>query len=97
MTSTRTIRNLNLLVGLAAILLTILVLLMLSRSITHTITDLAGVAGLITRGRLAEARQAIAQINCLRRPPRDETGQLWHSMSAMADSLNSLVGQMPPW
>ena len=94
MTSTRTIRNLNLMVGLAAILLTTLVLLMLSRSITHTITDLAGVAGLITRGRLAEARQAIAQINRRRRPPRDETGQLWHSMSAMANSLNSLVGQV---
>ena len=94
MASTRTIRNLNLLVGLAAILLTTLVLLMLSRSITHTITDLAGVAGLITRGRLAEARQAVANINRIRRPPRDETGQLWHSMSAMADSLNSLVGQV---
>lgn len=94
MTSTRTIRNLNLLVGLAAILLTTLVLLILSRSITHTITDLAGVAGLVTRGRLAEARQAIVNINRIRRPPRDETGQLWHSMSAMADSLNSLVGQV---
>lgn len=94
MTSTRTIRNLNLIVGLTAILLTTLVLLMLSRSITHTITDLAGVAGLIKQGRLGEARQAIAQINQIRRPPRDETGQLWHSMSAMADSLNSLVGQV---
>ncbi|MBU0715984.1 MAG: methyl-accepting chemotaxis protein [Verrucomicrobia bacterium] len=94
MTSTRTIRNLNLLVGLGAILLTTLVLLMLSRSITHTITDLAGVAGLITHGRIAEARQAIAQINRIRRPPRDETGQLWHSMSTMADSLNSLVSQV---
>ncbi|MDD5679241.1 MAG: methyl-accepting chemotaxis protein [Kiritimatiellae bacterium] len=94
MSSTRVIRNLNLMVGLGAILLTTLVLRMLSRSITRAITDLAGVAGLITRGRLAEARQAIAQINRLRRPPRDETGQLWHSMSAMADSLNSLVGQV---
>ncbi|MFA5043755.1 MAG: methyl-accepting chemotaxis protein [Kiritimatiellia bacterium] len=94
MTSTRAIRNLNLWVGLTAILLTTLLLLMLSKSITRTITDLAGVAGLITRGRLAEARQAIAQINLRRRPPRDETGQLWHSMTAMADSLNSLVGQV---
>ncbi|MFH1476550.1 MAG: methyl-accepting chemotaxis protein [Verrucomicrobiota bacterium] len=94
MTSTHTIRNLNLMVGLSAILLTTLVLLVLSKSISHTITDLAGVAGLITHGRLADARQAIAQINRRRRPPRDETGQLWHSMSAMADSLNSLVGQV---
>jgi methyl-accepting chemotaxis protein WspA len=94
MSSTRTIRNLNLLMGLAAILLTTLVLLFMARSITRTITDLAGVAGLITRGRLAEAREAIAQINRIRRPPRDETGELWQSMSAMADSLNSLVGQV---
>ncbi len=94
MSSSRTIRDLNLKVGLTAILLTILVLLLLSRSITRTITDLAGVAGLITRGRIAEARQSIAQINLKRRPPRDETGRLWHSMSAMADSLNSLVGQV---
>lgn len=93
-TSTHTIRNLNLLVGLTAILITALVLLMLSRSITRTIADLASVAGLITRGRIAEARQTIVKINRVRRPPRDETGQLWHSMSAMADSLNSLVGQV---
>lgn len=94
MASTIQIREINLLVGLAAILLTTLVLLILARSITHTIKDLAGVAGLITHGRIAEARQAIAQINQTRRPPRDETGQLWYSMSAMADSLNSLVGQV---
>jgi methyl-accepting chemotaxis protein len=94
MTSTRTIRNLNLLLGLVAILLTTLVLLMLSKSITRTITDLAGVAGLITRGRLSEARTAVAQINKIRRPSRDEAGALWNSMSAMADSLNSLVGQV---
>ncbi|MEI7435408.1 MAG: methyl-accepting chemotaxis protein [bacterium] len=94
MISTRTIRNLNLMVGIASILLTTLVLLQLSRSITRPITDLVNVAGLITHGRIAEARQAVAQVNGIRRPPRDETGQLWHSMSAMADSLNSLVGQV---
>jgi len=94
MASTRAIRDLNLLVGLAAVLQTMLVLLLLSRSLTHTITDLASVSELITRGHLAEARQAIAQINATRRPPRDETGQLWQSMSDMANSLNSLVGQV---
>ncbi len=93
-TSTHTIRNFNLLIGLTAILLTTLVLLVLARSITQTITNLAGIAGLITRGHLAEARQTITQINQRRRPPRDETGQLWNSMAAMADSLNSLVGQV---
>lgn len=94
MTSTHTIRNLNLLIGLTAILLMALVLLVLSRSITQTITNLVDVAGLITRGRLAEARQTITQINLRRRPPSDETGQLWNSTAAMADSLNSLVGQV---
>ncbi|MEI8243366.1 MAG: methyl-accepting chemotaxis protein [bacterium] len=94
MTSTRAIRNLNLLAGLAAVLVTTLVLLLLSRSMSRTVADLASVAGLVTRGHLAEARHAIAQINQSRRPPRDETGQLWHSMSAMTDSLNSLVGQV---
>lgn len=94
MASTIRIRDINFMVGLLAILLAGLMLLMLSRSITRPITDLVQVAGLIAQGKLAEARQAIAAINQVRRPPRDETGQLWHSVSRMTDGLNALVGQV---
>lgn len=94
MASAYTIRKLNAVTGLVAVLLTILVLLVIARSLTRPITDLVRVADLIARGKLAEARQAIQDVNKIRRPPRDETGVLWNSVSRMTDGLVALVGQV---
>jgi len=94
MASAYTIRTLNAITGLIAVLLTTLVLLVIARSMTRPITDLVRVAELISRGKLAEARQAIQDVNKIRRPPRDETGVLWNSVARMTDGLTSLVGQV---
>lgn len=94
MASTLAIRNLNLAAGLAAILISSLVLLVVARSITRPITDIVRVTGLIAQGKLAQAREDITAIDKIRRPSRDETGVLWNSVSRMTDSLTSLVGQV---
>ncbi len=94
MASTIKIRNINLVAGISAVLLTGILLVLLSSSITRPVTDLVLVAGMIAQGKLSEARRTIIEINRSRSPPRDETGLLWHSMSAMADGLNALVGQV---
>ncbi len=94
MASTIKIRNINIATGTAAVLLAGIILLFLARSITRPVTDLVRVAGLVAQGRLAQARQTIADINRIRSAPRDETGTLWNSISAMADGLNGLVGQV---
>jgi len=94
MASAYTIRTLNAVTGLIAVLLTSLVLLVIARSMTRPIADLVQVAGVVGRGKLAEARQAIQDVNKIRRPPRDETGVLWNSIARMTDGLTSLVGQV---
>ncbi|MEI8189613.1 MAG: methyl-accepting chemotaxis protein [candidate division NC10 bacterium] len=92
--STRTVRNLNLGIGAASVLLATCILLLLSRSITRPVQHLVGVADLIAQGRLSEAQRAI-QIETERgRTPRDEIGWLLQAVAAMTASLTSLVGKL---
>ncbi len=92
--STITVRNLNLGIGAASVLLAAAVLWLLARTITHPLRRLVSVAGLIADGKLAEAQGAIQKQVAGRGPSRDETGWLLRAVAAMTTSLTSLVGKV---
>lgn len=94
MRATHRMRNINLAVGGAAMLLVAALLLMLAGSITRPIIGMVRVTEAIARGNLTEARQALADFRARRRPRRDETGILFDAVSRMTEALFTLVGQV---
>lgn len=92
--STRVIRNMIVLGGGMAIVLTGLVLWFLIGTITRPIGRIVQTAQLIAQGRLAEARDAVLHNAAAPRTFRDETDALLSAVKTMAENLVSLVGQV---
>lgn len=94
MRATHRMRNVNLAVGAAVLMLTAILLLMLSGAITRPIIGIVRVTELIAQGNLTEARRALAEFRGRGKPRRDETGILFDAVGRMTDALFALVGQV---